>query len=55
MSNLVIFLIGIGVFSLLLTGLYLSAREFLRVSDRPDRIKGQNVTAFRRIDRDQAA
>ena len=55
MSNLMIFLIGFGVFSLLLTGLYLSAQEFLRVSERPDTVKGKNVTPFRRIEHDRAA
>ncbi len=55
MSNVAIFLIGFGVFSLLLTGLYVSARESLRVSERPDLVKGENVTAFRRIERDRAA
>ena len=55
MNNLTIFAIGLGVFSLLLTGLYLSAREFLRTSQRPDLIKGNNVTPFRRIERDKAA
>lgn len=55
MSNLTIFAIGVGVFSLLLTGLYLSAREFLRASRRPDLVKGSNVTPFRRIERDKAA
>ncbi len=55
MNNLTIFLIGSGVFSLLLTGLYYSAKEFIRVSERPDIGKGSNVTPLRRIERDQAA
>jgi hypothetical protein len=35
--------IGLGVFSLLLIGLGLSAMEFLRVSDRPDLAKDRNA------------
>lgn len=55
MNNLTLFLIGSGVFSLMLTGLYLSAKEFLRVSNRPDIGKGANVTPLRPIERDRAA
>lgn len=55
MNDLSIFLIGFGVFFLLLTGLYLSAKEFIRVSERPDLTKGSNVAEFRRVDRDEAA
>ena len=55
MNDLMIFLIGFGVFLLLLTGLYLSAKEFIRVSDRPDLAKGANITDFRHVDRDEAA
>jgi hypothetical protein len=54
-NNLTILLIGSGVFSLLLTGLYFSAKEFIRVSDRPDIGKGSNVMPLRGIERDQAA
>lgn len=55
MNDAVILLFGFGVFTLLLTGLYLSAREFLKASDRPNLIKGKNVAAVQRQrDRDAA-
>ena len=55
MSDLAIFIVGGGVFSLLLTGLYLSAREFIRVSDRPDRLKGADIRQLRTVENDEAA
>ena len=46
MNNLTILFVGLGVFSLLLTGLYLSAKEFILHSDRPDLVKGSDVTSL---------
>lgn len=43
MSNFTLMMFGMGVFTLLLIGLILSAYEFLKASDRPDRVKGANV------------
>ena len=40
MSNFTLMMIGMSVFTLLLIGLILSAYEFLKASDRPDRLKG---------------
>ena len=40
MSNLVLALIGLGVFSLMSIGLVLTMTEFTRISDRPDKTKG---------------
>ena len=55
MNNLTLFLFGCGVFALMLTGLYLSAKSFLSASERPDTLKGNNVSQFRRVDYDKAA
>lgn len=43
MTNLTLMLIGMGVFSLLLTGLALSAYEFLNTAERPDLKKGAEL------------
>ena len=40
MSSMILAYISILVFFLMLVGLYLSAREFLRVSDDPSKLEG---------------
>ena len=43
MSTSTLLIIAAIVFSLMLTGLVLTLREFLRVSDEPSKIKGTPV------------
>ena len=40
MSSMTLFVIAILVFALMITGLYMSVREFLSTSEDPSRIKG---------------
>ena len=40
MSAMAIFYVAIGVFCLMIIGLYMSVREFVRASAEPSRIKG---------------
>jgi hypothetical protein len=41
-SPMVLFYIAIGVFSLMIVGLYLSVREFLETSKNPAKEKGSD-------------
>lgn len=41
MNTTILFIAGLIVFVLMLTGLYLTATEFIKVSDRPDLVKGR--------------
>ena len=50
MSSLNLLLIGMVVFALLMTGLVLTAVEFIRHSDRPDLSKGVDPNNVRRVD-----
>ena len=47
MTAMTLFYIAIIVFSLLITGLYLSIREFLEASNEPSKVKG--------VDRDRVS
>lgn len=42
MTSMTLFYIAIVVFVLMITGLYLSVREFLHASKDPSRIKGSS-------------
>ena len=42
MSSMTLFYIAIAVFALMITGLYLSAREFLFASKEPSQSKGSS-------------
>lgn len=42
MSSMMLFYIAMVVFALMITGLYLSVREFLQVSAEPSEVKGSD-------------
>mgnify|MGYP006081628687 FL=1 len=42
MNSMTLFYIAIVVFGLMITGLYLSVREFLATSQEPSQVKGPN-------------
>ncbi len=42
MNSMTLFYIAMVVFSLMVTGLFLSVREFVRTSNNPARVKGPN-------------
>jgi hypothetical protein len=44
MNSMALFYIAIVVFGLMITGLYLSVREFLSASADPSQVKGPNPT-----------
>jgi hypothetical protein len=42
MTSMTLFYIAMVVFALMITGLYLSVREFLQVSAEPSEVKGSD-------------
>lgn len=42
MSSMTLFYIAMVVFSLMITGLFLSVREFVHASREPSKVKGSN-------------